>query len=194
MSPITFTQQGVITQCEFAKILIVTSDGMIEVSVPWTDDDRRDMEIHLRGKFAGSFAFQMKSTMHLDHRYRAYHLSMFFSVPKAKLVSHPNFYYCFAYFDIKTLGFADPLFIVPSTEVHKHASPHLEGDRWTFNFGASLDPNSHDHWHPYQVMTHGLGTHVLDLLNSQKAAPALTPLPPELTQLNDLVFVGRVGA
>jgi len=71
---------------------------------------------------------------------------MFFSVPKAKLVSHPNFYYCFAYFDIKTLGFADPLFIVPSTEVHKHASPHLEGDRWTFNFGASLDPNSHDHW------------------------------------------------
>ena len=52
MSPITFTQQGIITQCELAKILIITSDGLLEVALPLTDDDRRDMEIHMWGKFA----------------------------------------------------------------------------------------------------------------------------------------------
>lgn len=54
MSPVTFTQQGIITQCELAKILIITSDGLLDVAFPLTDDDRRDMEIHLRGKFARS--------------------------------------------------------------------------------------------------------------------------------------------
>lgn len=29
MSPITFTQQGIITQCELAKILVITSDGLV---------------------------------------------------------------------------------------------------------------------------------------------------------------------
>jgi hypothetical protein len=80
MSPITFTHQGIITQCELAKILIITSDGMVEVAFPLTDDDRRDMELHLHGKFAGYRAFQVKSTLHLAHRFRAYQLSMFFSV------------------------------------------------------------------------------------------------------------------
>jgi len=194
MSPITFTQQGIITQYEFAKILIVSSDGMLEVSLPLTDDDRRDMEIHIRGKFAGSIAFQMKSTMHLDHRFRAYKLSIFFSVPTNKLVSHPNFYYSFAYFDIKTMAFADPIFIVPSMEVHKHAAPRLEGDRWTFNFSGSLDPASHDHWIPYRVLTHNVGARVLEILNSQQAGQTLAPLPAELADFSDLVFVGRAAA
>ena len=141
MSPITFTQQGIITQCELAKILIITSDGMLEVALPLTDDDRRDMEIHMRGKFARSIAFQVKSTLHLAHRFKAYQLSMFFSVPKDRLISHPNFWYFFGYFDMKAMAFANPVFIVPSAEVHSHAAPHLDGDRWTFNFGASLDPD-----------------------------------------------------
>jgi hypothetical protein len=191
MSPITFTQQGVITQCEYAKILVLTSGGLLVVSVPWSDDERRDMEIHIRGKFAGSIAFQMKSTMRLDHRYRAYKMSIFFSVPKDKLVSHPNFYYCFAYFDKASMTFADPIFIVPSTEVHKHASPKLDGDRWTFNFGASLDPESRDHWQPYRVPIHEAGPHVVDILKRQKAGQAQSPLPVELADLTDLVFVGR---
>ena len=92
MSPISFTQQGVITQYALAIILIVTSDGRLEVALPVTDDDRRDMEIHIRGKFARSIALQVKSTTHLEHRFKADHLSMFFSVPKDKLITHPNFW------------------------------------------------------------------------------------------------------
>src|SRR2546427_548468 len=84
-----------------AMILIITSDGVLEVYLPLTDGDRRDMEIHIRGKFARSIALQVKSTTHLAHLFNAYHLSMFFSVPKDRLVSHPNFWYFFGYFDMK---------------------------------------------------------------------------------------------
>src|ERR1700686_5307912 len=129
VSPITFTQHGIITRCELAKILIITSDGVLEVAFPLTDDDRRDMEIHLRGEFARNLAFQVKSTLHPAHRFKAYQLSMFFSVPKDRLISHPNFWYFFGYFDIKTMTFANPVFIVPSADVHSRAAPRLDGDR-----------------------------------------------------------------
>ncbi len=187
----SYTQQGIVTQYEFAKLLIVTSDGMLEVSMPMTDDERRDMEIHIRGRFAACFAFQIKSTMHLDHRFKAYHLSMFFSAPKAKLVTHPHFWYFFAYFDRTTLAFAEPVFIVPSTEVHKHASPHLDGDRWTFNFSASLDPASNDRWRPWRFQTHAVGRYVLDILTSQSAIAAANALPTEIGELDGLMFVGQ---
>jgi hypothetical protein len=38
---------------------------------------------------------------------------MFFSVPKDMLVSHPNFYYFFGYFDMKAMAFANPVLVVP---------------------------------------------------------------------------------
>jgi hypothetical protein len=191
MSPITFTQQGIITQCELAKILIITSDGVLEVAFPLTDDDRRDMEIHPRGKFAGYRAFQVKSTMHLAHRFRAYQLSMFFSVPKDRLISHPNFWYFFGYFDIKAMTFANPVFIVPSADVHSRAAPRLDGDRWTFNFTASLDPDSQDQWVPSRVQTHEVGKRVLDIFGNETVSPSTPPLPAELAGLDGLVLVGQ---
>jgi hypothetical protein len=36
----------------------------LDVAIPLTDDDRRDIEIHIRGKFARSVASQVKSTLH----------------------------------------------------------------------------------------------------------------------------------
>jgi hypothetical protein len=60
-------------------------------------------------------ALQAKSTTHLAHRFKADQLSMFFSVPKDKLISHPNFWYYFGYFDMKAMGYRDPVFIVPTT-------------------------------------------------------------------------------
>src|SRR4030081_3713639 len=166
MSPITFTQQGIITQCELAKILIITSDGVLEVAFPLTDDDRRDMEIHIRGKFARNLALQVKSTEYLAHRFKAYQLSIFFSVPKDRLISHANFWYFFGYFDMTAMAFANPVFIVPSAEVHSHAAPHLNGDRWTFNFTASLDPHSQDHWVPYRAKTHEVGPRVVNIFGA----------------------------
>ena len=191
MSPITFTQQGIITQCELAKILIITSDGVLEVAFPLTDDDRRDMEIHMRGKFARNLALQVKSTEYLAHRFKAYQLSIFFSVPKDRLISHANFWYFFGYFDMMAMAFANPVFIVPSAEVHSHAAPHLNGDRWTFNFTASLDPHSQDHWVPYRAETHDVGTRVVNIFGDEKVSRAASPLPAELAGLDGLVLVGQ---
>jgi hypothetical protein len=183
MSPISFTQQGIVTQYELAKILIITSDGVLEVYLPLTDDDRRDMEIHMRGKFARSIALQVKSTMHLAHRFKAYQLSIFFSVPKDRLISHPNFWYYFGYFDMKGMAYKDPVFIVPSEEVHSHAAPHLDGDRWTFNFGASLEPSSEDRWVPFRVSTHEVGPRVLDIFGNERVNRGASPLPAQLAGL-----------
>jgi hypothetical protein len=188
VSPITFTQQGIITQYEYAKILIITSDGMLEVSLPMTDDERRDAEIHVRGQFTRAIAVQEKSTTHLAHRYEAYQLSIFFSVPKDKLITHPNFWYFFGYFDMKAMSFADPVFIVPSAEVHEHAAPHLDGERWTFNFSASLDPASKDHWVPFRVPVHEVGRRVLDMLE-QQVSRGIQLLPAEIAALDGVMFV-----
>jgi hypothetical protein len=190
MSPISFTQQGIITQCELAKILIITSNGLLEVALPWTDDDRRDMEIHIRNKFASSVALQVKSTMHLAHRFKAYQLSIFFSVPKDRLISHPNFWYYFGYFDMKAMAYKDPVFVVPSEEVHSHAAPHLDGDRWTFNFSASLDPASQDRWVPSRTPIQEVGLRVLDIFGIDKVSRGASPLPAELAALDGLLLVG----
>jgi hypothetical protein len=191
VSPISFTQQGIVTQYELAKILILTSDGWLEVFLPLTDDDRRDMEIHIRRRFASSLALQAKSTTHLAHPFKADHLSMFFSVPKDKLITHANFWYFFGYFDIKAMAYRDPVFIVPSEEVHSHAAPHLDGDRWTFNFGASLDPDSQDHWVPWRSPVREVGSRVLDILGSEKVSRGASPLPAELAALDGIVLVGQ---
>jgi hypothetical protein len=187
---ITFTQQGIVTQYELAKILIITSNGVLEVTLPLTDDDRRDMEIHIRGKFLGFIAFQVKSTTLLHHPYAANQLSIFFSVPKHKLISHPNFWYVFGYFDMAAMTFVDPIFIVPSTKVHQHAAPHLEGDRWTFNFSASLEPDSKDQWVPDRVKIRDVGRRVLEILEKQGPSAEASALPTEVAQLDGLVVVG----
>src|SRR6202521_2320511 len=191
MSPISFTQQGVVTQYALAIILIVTSDGVLEVAIPVTDDDRRDMEIHIREKFARSVALQVKSTTHLAHEFKAYHLSMFFSVPKGKPINHPNFWYFFGYFDMKAMAYRDPVFIVPSEDVHTHAAPHLNGDRWTFNFSASLDPASQDHWVRWRTQNQEVGSRVLDIFGNEQVGRGASPLPAELAGLDGLLLVGQ---
>jgi hypothetical protein len=133
----------------------------------------------------------VKSTVHLAHRFKAYQLSIFFSVPKDRLISHPNFWYYFGYFDIKAMAYRDPVFIVPSEEVHAHAAPHLDGDRWTFNFSASLDPASEDHWVSWRTPTQEVGGRVLQIFGTEAFSRGASPLPTELAALDGLLLVGR---
>jgi len=44
------------------KLLMSGSDGLIEVTAPVTDDERRDLETHIRGEFGRSLVFQVTST------------------------------------------------------------------------------------------------------------------------------------
>ena len=164
--PLTTTQQGVIAQWEFMKLLMLGSDGALEVTAPVTDDERRDMETHIRGQFGRSLVFQVKSTTYLEHRWKARHVSIHFPVARARLITHPLFWYFFAYLDVAAMGFGDPVFLVPSERVHKHANPQLRGETWSFNFSASLEPDSRDQWHWYQVSAREVGKQVLRLLKT----------------------------
>jgi hypothetical protein len=85
-------------------------------------------------------------------------------VLKDRLVTHPNFWYFFAYMDPRIMRFADPVFIVPSAEIHKHAIPHLHGDTWHFDFHASLGPDAHDRWVPYRVNTLEVAKRILAII------------------------------
>ena len=174
VSPITTTQQGFIAEREFMKLLMLGSEGALEVLAPVTDDERRDLETHIRGQFTPGFIFQVKSTTYLDRRFKARRLSIHFPVAKDRLISHPLFWYFFGYLDVDAMGFADPVFPVPSLEVHQHATPELRGDTWSFNFGASLEPDANDYWRKHQHPTKEVGRYILQELRAQK--PAKTPL------------------
>jgi hypothetical protein len=174
VSPISTTQQGFIAEREFMKLLMLGSGGELEVMAPATDDERRDLEAHIRGQFTPGFIFQVKSTTYLDRRFKARRLSIHFPVAEDRLVSHPLFWYFFAYLDIDAMGFDDPVFPVPSAEVHAHASPELRDKTWSFNFGASLEPDADDYWRKFQCAKKDVGRQILKALRAQKSAA--TPL------------------
>ncbi len=101
---------------------------------------------------------------------------------KERLITHPLFFYFFAFLDLRIMRFTDPVFIVPSAEVHQHAIPHLHGDTWHFDFDASLGPKAHDRWVPFRVNTLEVGQRILttirDLENDKSITPLYTfPLP-----------------
>ena len=150
------------------------SDGELEVSAPVTDDERRDLETHIRGRFTNGLIFQVKSTTHIDHRFKARRLAIHFPVAKDRLISHPLFWYFFGYLDVEAMSFADPVFPVPSEEVHQHASPELRGDTWSFNFAPSMESDAEDYWRKFQYSTRGVGKYILGVLRTQKlAGPSL---------------------
>ncbi len=166
MPRITMTQQGIIAERELAKLLMIGSGGLIEVSSPMTDDERRDMEAHIRGEFGRHLAVQSKSTTYKQHRGKASHIFIHFSVAQARLISHPLFWYFFAFLDLKAMAFANPVFLVPSAEVHQHATRRVDGGKVFFNFDASLDLKSKDRWHTYQVAPEKVGERVLYILRN----------------------------
>src|SRR5690242_13019195 len=92
------------------------------------------------------------------------------------------------------MAYKDPVFIVPSEEVHKHAAPHLEGDRWTFNFAASLDPASQDRWVPRRVPTREVGQRVLDIGQNEQSGRGAAARPAGLAAMDGIVLVGPGSA
>jgi hypothetical protein len=111
---LTKVQEGVVGQLEAAKLMMMGSGGKLEVAAPYSDDDRRDQEIHARGQFGKALALQIKTTMRLIPDGATYRISFVSRVRRERIVSHPLFWYLFAYLDPKTMAFGDPIFLVPS--------------------------------------------------------------------------------
>jgi hypothetical protein len=186
---ISYVQQGLIVQQEFAKLVMMGSKGRIELAPPLTDDERRDWELHVRGQFGFGVAVQVKSTMylHTEGSVRP-RLHTFFRVPIKHLVTSPLFYYFLGYLDPKLMRLADPVFLVPSTFFHKHANPVRHGAYMEFSFSGSMLPSSHDLWQPYQVNTLEVGEKMLKIMADlkrrrvtlDKATAAVLSMPESL--------------
>jgi hypothetical protein len=99
---ITSTQQGVITEAEFAKIVMLTSNGRLVPARPLADDDRRDFEIHIRRHFLGTMAVQLKTSKRLRPHGRSLLLQINFRL-KAPLVNDDRLWYFLAHFDVKAM-------------------------------------------------------------------------------------------
>jgi hypothetical protein len=175
---ITSTQQGVITEAEFAKICILTSNGRLIPTRALADDDRRDFEIHIRRHFGESLAVQLKTAKHLRLHGRSRLLQINFR-EKAPLISDPRLLYFLAHLDIKARGFTDPVFLVPSVFFHKHAM-HGEGhDAIQLQFKASMEPDAKDMWAQWALPQDELAHRLLQILN----APTHSRPNPKVEQL-----------
>ena len=193
--PITRVQQGVIGQFLAAILMMIGSGGKLEVSIPMSDDDRRDQEVHARGVFGKSLALQIKTSMQLHLRPHLVTplLYVHFSVQAERLISHPLFWYLFAYLDQKTMTFADPIFLIDSATVHAHAIPRLRAGAWHFGFQASMGPKGRDMWLPYRVHPSDLGNRVLQILRSEPHASMLELASMYRRHDADMVWIGRPG-
>jgi hypothetical protein len=190
VSPLNHTQIGTLGEQEFIKLLMLGTNGAIECARPVTDDERRDLETHIHGQFGRSLAFQVKCTSMINQR--THLLAIDFKVPKGRVVSSPYFWYCFAYLDKKAMVFGDPVFLVPSAEVHAHAAPRLRGDVWSFAFRPNMKPTSRDRWHTYRFAPRNVGKRVLQVLRKMPAKPAASPEGlGKLSRLPDLVWALR---
>lgn len=168
------TQEGQIGQFEAGKYAVVTSGGLVEIAWPWTDDDHRDMEAHLRHLFYPPAALQVKTTWRLWVHRASEVIQILFRLPPERVLNDPAFWYLFGFMDAKLVTFRDPLFLVNSKDVHERAEPRLVDGIWHFTFEASLKPGTHDKWSPNQVPAAKLGDAVVgiirDLHRDEKAA------------------------
>jgi hypothetical protein len=191
--PLTWVQQGTIGQYEVSKLLMMGTGGKLEVATPLTDDDRRDQEVHARGEFGKALALQIKTTvkLHVPGRVRTPLLKVHFAVAAKRLVTHPLFWYVLAYLDPKAMAFGDPIFFVDSATVHSQAVPKLKNGKWYFEVHASMGPQAHDLWAPYQVHPSDLGNRVLQTLHRRSRSRSVLAIPASRMVGSDLLWVDR---
>jgi hypothetical protein len=187
---ITNVQQGVITEAEFAKICILTSNGRLIPTRALADDDRRDFEIHIRRHFGESLAVQLKTAKRLHLRGRSRKLEISFR-EKAPLISDPRLLYFLAHFDIKARGFTDPVFLVPSPFFHKHALDGVGRGAIQLRFAASMEPNAKGMWAPWALPQAELGQRMLQMLNAQPGHSRLDPKMEQLIAMSGAVWLRR---
>jgi hypothetical protein len=178
---ITNTQEGVITEAEFAKIVILTTDGLAVPTRPVADDDRRDFEIHIRRQFRGSVAVQTKTSKRFRLRGKSRILEIHFRVT-GRIISNPRFWYFFAHFDVKGMRFTDPVFLVPSRFVHKHARNGTIYGEAQFAVSASMEPNARDKWAPFRLSQAEVGPRLLEILGSLRSSQGQVARLTELSK------------
>jgi hypothetical protein len=161
---ITNSEQDTITEAEFVKVAMLTSNGRAVPARPVVDDEHRDFDIHLRRKLA-AIATQLKTTLRLRKhgRQRIMQITFYLRPP---LFRSRRFWYFFAHFDTKTMTFIEPVFLVPSTFVHKYArrAKRLIRGAIPFQIKASMALNADDEWTPFRLTLAELGPRIVQIL------------------------------
>jgi hypothetical protein len=157
-------------EMEAAKLLTFGRPrGVLEVMVPMTDDERRDLEAHIKEHFRLSAALQVKASYVLYRLGRAARFQKSFVVKPERLIEDLFFFYFFGYMDLETMAYRAPVFLVPSHIVHKEAVHELRGGLIHFNFIASMDPSSKDRWRPYACDPSEVAGRVVKFLRAQES-------------------------
>ncbi|MEO6798049.1 MAG: hypothetical protein ABI401_07215 [Candidatus Dormibacter sp.] len=187
-------QQGIIAQNEFAKLLMIGSRGKIELAAPLTDEERRDFEIHVHGQYGSALAMQVKSALEIGTigGGHAHYLRIHFDVRASRLVSNPQFWYFCAFLNPAIMRFADPTFLIPSEEFHRHANPSRNGDMWHFTLEASMEAESHDRWIPYRVNQRELGKKVMVITRDLVKAGSSSQTASELLEIPGMIWTRTV--
>jgi hypothetical protein len=187
---LSYVQQGVIVQDEFAKFVTIGTKGEVELFAPYSDDQRIDFEATIKRRFVVPMAIQVKSSMKLQQKYT--HLKVTFAVTDEAFISHDLFYYFFAHLNPGWQGVVDPVFLPPSAEVHKHADPkRLPNGSRQIEFVASMQPGSQDQWTPYRFSQFELGAHVRDLIEQgQRKGLVAESIPSQLFRVPGLMWGG----
>jgi hypothetical protein len=157
-------------EMEAAKLLTFGRPrGVLEVMVPMTDDERRDLEAHIKEHFRLSAALQVKASYVLYRLGRAARFQKSFVVKPERLIEDLFFFYFFGYMDLETMAYRAPVFLVPSHIVHKEAVHEFRGGLIHFNFIASMDPSSKDRWRPYACDPSEVAGRVVKFLRAQES-------------------------
>ncbi|HXN58553.1 MAG TPA: hypothetical protein VN912_08220, partial [Candidatus Angelobacter sp.] len=169
MSRLSDVQFSRFAEMEVAKLLTFGRPrGVLEVMVPMTDDERRDLEAHIKEHFRLSAALQVKASYVLYRLGRAPRLQKSFVVRPERLIEDLFFFYFFGYLDLETMAYRAPVFLVPSHVVHNEAVHELRGGLIHFNFVASMDPASRDRWRPWACDPSEVAGRMVKFLRSQE--------------------------
>ena len=196
MSRLSDVQFSRFAEMEAAKLLTFSRPrGVLEVMLPMTDDERRDLEAHIKEQFRLSFAMQVKASYVLYRLARAARFQKSFVVRPERLIEDVFFYYFFGFMDLDTMAYRAPVFLVPSHVVHHEAVHQLRGGLIHYNFVASMDPNSKDRWRPYACEPSEVAGRVVKFLRAHEAhrrASLRHPAGPIIAQPG-IIVVGRAA-
>ncbi|TMD82291.1 MAG: hypothetical protein E6I78_14085 [Chloroflexi bacterium] len=196
MSSLSDVQFSRFAEMEAAKLLTFGRPrGVLEVMLPMTDDERRDLETHIKEHFRLSMAIQVKASHVLYQHGRISRLQKRFFVKRERLIEDLFFWYFFGFMDLETAVYRAPVFFVPSHVVHAEAVHQVRGNIIDFNFVASMDQTSKDRWRPYACDPSEVAGRVIKFLRAHESRQRLTigrAMGPIVAQPGTIV-VGRAA-
>jgi hypothetical protein len=171
MSPLSDVQFSRFAETEVAKLLTFGRPrGVLEVMLPMTDDERRDLETHIKEHFRLSLALQVKAVEELYPHGKVWRLQKRFSVKLERLIEDAFFWYFFGFMDPATAAYRAPVFLVPSHVVHTEAVHVVNGNLVDFDFVASMETSSKDRFHPHACDPLELTGRVVQFLRAQEGS------------------------